>query len=179
MIFFDGIRVSTWLTALVFVAVYMARRDSRVLVAAFAWIAGFEFAYQVTTLATGHPLPAWHWGPFALMAVGVLALIAAGRAGIWPSPWLMGLVAVLWIAWLAIGFNSNSATGPLDPLNEALNEAAKTAWALAYLWPFLAQATWNPRIRVVALGWVTRGRVVGSRPRNSLEAHGQTATAFR
>ncbi|MFZ0343353.1 MAG: hypothetical protein WAL31_13600, partial [Gaiellaceae bacterium] len=60
MIFFDGIRVSTWLTALVFVAVYMARRDSRVLVAAFAWIAGFEFAYQVTTLATGHPLPAWH-----------------------------------------------------------------------------------------------------------------------
>ena len=53
-----------------------------------------------------------------------------------PDLWLMALVAVVCVAWVATGFHvdSHGMVG-FEPSAEALNEAAKTLWALAYLVP--------------------------------------------
>lgn len=46
--------------------------------------------------------------------------------------------SLVWAVWIATGFhvNGHTMTG-LDPSAEALNEGAKTLWALAYLVPLM------------------------------------------
>jgi len=149
-----GVRLSTWLALGLFLALAAQRRDRAPLLAAAAWLFGFELVFQLTSLAAGRPLPGYHWGPFALIAVGVVSLLAAARAGIRPSPlWLLA-AGCCFAAWVATGFNVNEhTTAHLDVTGEVLNEAAKTLWAVAYFVPLV---------------WVTRSRV--TRPAETLQA---------
>lgn len=139
-----GIRTSTWLTALVFIVVALIRHDRKALLAGWAWLAGFEAAFQITSLAMGLPLPGYRWGPFLLIALGISGTAYAARCGVRPNLWLLGIAACVWVAWVATGFHVNRHTMVgFDPTAEALNEGAKTLWALAYLVPFWSRSWWR------------------------------------
>ena len=133
-----GVRLSTWLALALFLALAAQRRQRAPLLAAAAWLFGFELVFQITSLAAGRPLPGFHWGPFALIAVGVASLVAAARAGITPSPvWLLA-AGCCFAAWVVTGFHVNEhTTANLDVTGEVLNEAAKMLWAAAYFVPLI------------------------------------------
>lgn len=141
-----GVRLSTWLALGLFLALAAQRRDRAPLLAAAAWLFGFELVFQLTSLGAGRPLPGYHWGPFALIAVGVVSLLAAAHAGVKPSPaWLLA-AGCCFAAWVATGFDVNEhTTAHLDVTGEVLNEAAKTLWAAAYFVPLV----WASRSRVI------------------------------
>jgi hypothetical protein len=129
-----GVRLSTWIVLGVFLL--FGVRDRRYWLAGAAWLTGFEAAYQVTSLATGHPLPGWGFMPFVFMAIGVTVVGFSASRNVRPSASMMSVVAVLWVVWVASGFHVNGPTSiHLDPAAEVLNEAAKTLWGVAYLWP--------------------------------------------
>jgi hypothetical protein len=133
-----GVRLSTWLALAAFPLLALLRRDGRALGAAAAWFFGFEGAYQATALVTGNGLPALGVAAPILVVVGAVAVAIASRARILPAWRVMTVVAAVWIAWVAIGFPANAATlAGFNPMAEVLNEAAKTLWALAYLWPLV------------------------------------------
>lgn len=138
ILFLGGIRLSTWLCIAAFFVLDVVRRDHRPLLAAVAWLLGFEAAFEASALAYGKEGPT---GPIhALLYIIVGPLVAAwiGRRGIRPAPTMMLLVGIGWAAWLAIGFDYNlHTTVGLDPVAEAFNEAIKTLWAFAYLWPLV------------------------------------------
>lgn len=134
---FYGMRYSTWATLAVFTVLTVVRRDRTPLLAAWIWLSGFEATFQAVSLAAGRPLPTFRFAPAVLIAVGAVTAAWSLRYGIVPSSRLMGLAVLLWIAWLATGFHVNDGHAALDPLAEALNEGAKTMWALAYFWPLL------------------------------------------
>lgn len=141
MTFFFGVRVSTWVAALLFLVPGV--RDRRYLVAGAAWLTGFETVFQVTSLVAGKPLPPWRWGPFVLIALGIAVVFVASRRGVLPDRRLMAAVAAIWAVWLVSGFHANAhQMVGLDVFSEVLNEAAKTLWAVAYLWPL-----WNAKRR--------------------------------
>jgi hypothetical protein len=138
VVFPFGVRLSTWIALAAFLALAVARRDGRPLAAGAAWFFGFEAAYQASALATGHGLPAL--GAVAPFMIGLGAVVVgfASARGVHPAWRLMLVVAAIWTIWLAIGFPANGPTlVGFDPLAEALNEAAKSVWALAYLLPLL------------------------------------------
>lgn len=131
-----NVRLSTWVAFCVFVLLARRRRDRTPLLAGAAWLAGFEATFQVASLTAQHPLPAWKWGPFFLIALGLVVVLLTARRGIRPNPALMILAAAFWLGWIATGFHVNVHSGvAFNSLSEALNEAAKTAWAAAYFWP--------------------------------------------
>lgn len=131
-----GVRLSTWLTGLAFVSFAAVYRDKRVVLAGWAWLTGFEAAFQTTALILGHPLPKGIDGPIFYVVLGLITVPFSLRFWTRPSRRLMLGVAVIWVVWLATGFhvNEHSMAG-FNPLAEALNEGAKTLWAAAYLWP--------------------------------------------
>jgi hypothetical protein len=130
--------------ALVAFAVFAAyRRNWKPLFAAFAWMTGWEAAWQATNIALGHGHPLWLWGTYTLFVVGPASTLLACRL-MTPSLFWATVLALLWIVWLATGFHSNNHTlVGFNPLAEALNEAAKTAWALVYLWPLARATLWK------------------------------------
>jgi hypothetical protein len=133
-----GVRLSTWLALAAFPLVAARRHDGRALGAAAAWFFGFEGAYQATALVTGNGLPALGSAAPILVVLGAVTVAIASRARILPSWRVMAVVAAVWIAWVAMGFPANAATlVRFNPLAEVLNEAAKTLWAIAYLWPLV------------------------------------------
>jgi len=137
-IFLDGIRTSTWATAAVFAVLCAYRQDWKVMGYCAVWLTGFEVAYQLTALVMGtnmFPLAA----PVLMVPGLIIVPIATFRYGVKPSLPTMGLVAAVWIVWIALGFHANQHERPsvFDPLTEALNEGAKTLWAAAYLLPLL------------------------------------------
>jgi hypothetical protein len=134
---FAGMRISTWVAVAAFVWLNIARPDRKALLAAAAWLFGFEVPFQITSLAEGRPLPAWGFGPFILIALGVIFVSVAWRRGVRPAVPLLVLAAVIWLAWVVTGFhvNEHDASTGFNSTGEALNEAAKTVFALAYLWP--------------------------------------------
>ena len=149
-----GARLSTWVAGGAFVVLAAKRRDGRVLFAGWAWLTGFEAAFQMTSLLLGHPLPFGRADAFMYVIPGLVTVPWAYRQGIRPSVGLMAVVAAIWTVWIATGFHVNSHTGAgFDPGGEALNEAAKTVWALAYLVPFLVSRNagisprWSSRLR--------------------------------
>lgn len=138
VLFPAGVRLSTWLPIIAFVGLAVIWREWRPAGAMFAWLAGFEAAYQASTLATGNGLPAAGWTAPALILFGVIVAGETWRRGVRPSVTFMVATAAVWVAWLAIGYPANEPT--LVGLNvpaEVLNEAAKTLWAVAYLVPLL------------------------------------------
>lgn len=153
VLFPAGVRLSTWLPIAAFVAVAVIRRDGRAIGAAFAWLAGFEAAYQASTLATGSGLPAAGWTAPALIVFGVAVTWEAWRRGVRPDLRVMAMTAAVWAAWLATGFHANEPTFvDFNVTAEVLNEAAKTLWAVAYLIPLLG-AIPVLRRRLPGKGW--------------------------
>ena len=141
LLFPFGVRLSTLLTGLVFVSFAAAYRDKRFALAGWAWLTGFEAAFQATALALGHPLPKGIDGPIFYVVLGVITVPFALRFWSRPSVRLMAGVAAIWVVWLATGFHVNEhEMAGFRPSAEVLNEAAKTLWAVAYLWPLWQQS---------------------------------------
>jgi len=138
-VFLGAWRISTYVTTLVFVTLYMVRRDRRVIFHWWAWIAGFETAYQLTGLAVGSL-----YIPGAAVLLALPGLISVPyltwRKGVRPALWPMLLVAAIWVIWVALGFHANQVETPaaFSASTEVLNEGAKTAWALAYFLPLVS-----------------------------------------
>jgi len=136
LVFPVGVRLSTWLALAAFLALAAIRREGRPLAAGAAWFFGFEAAYQASALLTGNGLPASGLAAPIMIGLGAVVVVVATARGIRPDWRLMVGVAVIWTVWLAVGFPANEPTlVGFSPLAEALNEAAKTVWALAYLLP--------------------------------------------
>ena len=78
----------------------------------------------------------WNACLFLASAAIVLAL---QHFAVRPSLPLIGLSLLIGAVWLATGFHVNGYDhlAGFDPLGEALNEGAKTAWGLAYLVPLI------------------------------------------
>jgi len=137
VIFIESVRITTWLTLLVFVSLAAWRSNRRPLVAAIAWLAGFETAYQVTAMAihTPHPIPVI--GPISLSLLIGMPLIAAVMAWLGGRPNVPLLIAALifFAAWIASGFHVNVDASHIDAVGEILNDVSKTLWAAAYLLP--------------------------------------------
>ncbi len=138
-----GVRLSTWVALVVFLV--LGVRDRRYWLAAAAWIGGFEVLYQASNttkelIDKGFHPSTW-WAPvvvFGVFLLGIAFIVYAGRHGARPAFPLLGAALIVWVTWIATGFhvNGHTTTG-LDPAAEALNEGAKTLWALAYLLPLM------------------------------------------
>ena len=132
-----GVRLSTWLAILAFAGLAIARKDWRPLLAGWAWITGWEATFQVFSLAFGR-LPVGPDGPIFYIILGCVTVPFAARHGARPSLPILACAVGLLVLWLATGFHVNGHTTiGFDPTAEALNEAAKTLWAVAYLWPLV------------------------------------------
>jgi hypothetical protein len=136
-----GVRLSTWVVLGIFLI--LGLRDRRFWLAAAVWLVGFETVFELTStieLLAHKPIDPGAWWAlvidFGAYVLGGAFVYVAARRGILPSPILVGVVAVIWAAWVAAGFHINPHTmRGFDPTAEGLNEAAKTVWALAYLLP--------------------------------------------
>jgi len=152
-----GVRLSTWVVLGIFLT--LGLRDRRLWVAAAVWLVGFETLFEATSTAemlVHNPIRPDAWWvlvvDFCAYVIGGAFVYAAARRGIVPSPILMGVVAGIWVLWIAEGFHINGHTmANFDPTAEALNEGVKTIWALAYLLPlwWLSQSR---RVREPELG---------------------------
>lgn len=133
------IRVSTVLAAVAIAAVLLWKRRSRLLalVTVIAWASVFEIAYNATgTLLHGWPLTYLAW---LTAALGGWVLLSA-LLGLYPERWLLAATAVVWVVWMASGFESNAPLGPgpghpatFNLANEVMNELTKSLLALGYL----------------------------------------------
>lgn len=138
-----GVRLSTWAALGVFLV--LGVRDRRYWLAAAAWIGGFEVLYQATNTSkdlidTGFHPSVW-WAPvvvFGVFVLGIGFVVYAGRHGARPAFPLLAAALAVWAIWIVTGFHVNGHTMVgFDPAAEALNEGAKTLWALAYLLPLM------------------------------------------
>lgn len=134
-----GIRLSTWLALLVFVSLAAWRSERAPLVAAVAWLAGFETAYQIAAFLLTPPPHLTIIGPVSLSLVVGMPMAAAAMTALGGRPNLpvLALAILIFAVWVAAGFHVNTSAVGLDPAAEAFNEGAKTLWALAYLIPLV------------------------------------------
>ena len=129
-------RLSTIVVFSAFIALAIGRRSWLPIAGCLAWLFGFEAAFNATMLALGHPaaLDPIHFAVY--LVIGIVLPFWLARRGVRPNWWLLGGAGVLWAIWMATGFHANGHTmADFDPLAEALNEGAKTLWAVAYLLP--------------------------------------------
>jgi hypothetical protein len=140
----DHTRWSTLLTFAV-VAVVVGLRTRRPLiavVAALAWLSGFEILYQATGLIRHG------WSPLTLTytTAGTAGwTIALWWAGFRPNWKLVAVFAASWVAWVALGFDSNmpdriipGADLTFSWTDEAMNVGTKTLLAVAVAFGTLA-----------------------------------------
>lgn len=134
-LFIEGVRVSTIATAGAFGVVGLLRGgDRRALLAAAAWLTGFETAYQLTSLAMGtNAYP----GAVPFLALPGLLVVPVVTRRYKVVPWrpMVLVTAAVWVLWIVTGFHANQHETPdrFSVWTEVLNESAKTVWALAYL----------------------------------------------
>jgi hypothetical protein len=126
------IRTSTVIAALVIFGVVGIWRQRPLigLVAVIAWASAFEILYNAAGVVV------WHWplGAFAWQVAALLGwLIAADLLGIRPPWWALVPFVLLGATWILAGFHSNIPGRPLVLWDEVLNEATKSAIAVAYL----------------------------------------------
>lgn len=141
-----GVRVSTWLTVAAFSGVAVVRRDRLPLVACWAWLAGFEAAFQIADLALGR-LSSNLFQPIFFLTLAAATLPLTIKAGARPSRLLFVLALAVFAIWAALGLPANghqSGMFTLHPtlthfqlVGELLNDAAKTLLAAAYLAPLV------------------------------------------
>lgn len=131
-----GVRLSTWLVSAAFVGLAVWRRDWRSLLAAAAWIWGFEVAFQLVAIATrAGTTPAV--SRLGWVVIGVPVVVFAAN-WVRPEPRVFAAALALFAVWVATGFDVNGHGDPhINVTAEVLNELAKTVWALAYLLPLL------------------------------------------
>lgn len=124
-------RWSTVLGAVLILAVISWRRNPfAAVVAVLAWLSAYEIAFNAIGVLYGWPAPPFLWGSAAVLGWVVLAAVR----GIWPEWRLVVVYAVLMAVWVGLGYHSNTPTRvPFSASGEVLNEASKTALALAYL----------------------------------------------
>ncbi len=144
-----GVRLSTLITAGCFVSLAAVRRERLPLLAGFAWLAGFEAAFQVVSVFLNR-LPLGVPSPIFFITLGSATLFLASRKGVRVQYEFLAVGALFMIVWVAAGFHLNghqhgmfslhTRIAGFDPTAEFLNEASKTAWALAYLWPLLGRS---------------------------------------
>ena len=159
-----GIRLSTWLVLAIFLA--LGLRDRRFWLAGAAWIGSWEIAYQLSqtteVLAHWHGRGSW-WAAVIVIwtyACGIVLVLAAARRGARPDLRFIAASVIVWAIWIVTGFHVNGHTmRHFDPTAEALNEAAKTLWALAYLTPLLVRPTGRIDLRVRRLVHAQNDRV--------------------
>jgi hypothetical protein len=130
----DQIRTSTFLLGLLLLGfALIRRRPLQGVLAALAWIAGYEAAWQLTAyLLHGRP-EIWPVLPSAAvaLAVSMFAGVAVDRR------WLL-VTAGLGVVWILTGYHYNYPwTVHMDWWAELMNEGTKVAWGMAYLWPLL------------------------------------------
>lgn len=142
-----GARLTTWVLVVAFVVLAAKKHDSRVLVAACAWLIGFEAAFDLSRFAVGkaHPFVTW-----ALpLVVGVFTLAWAYRNDIRPARNYALATGAVWVVWLAVGVPVNQHTlTNFSWTAEILNVSAKTLWALAYLIPLLTSSRRSSRLPI-------------------------------
>ena len=128
-------RTTTILMMVAFAVVGLAkRRPLRGFAACWAYLYGFEVAWQTGNYLTGQFSSDRDW--MITTTATVLVALALAR-----PDWRLTLVALgLWTIWLLSGFHSNAHTmRALDWPAEFLNESCKVAWGLALLLPILRQ----------------------------------------
>lgn len=137
ILFLFGVRISTWLTVLVFALLAAWRSERAPLLAAIAWLASFECAYQIAAMILRTPSPIPLVGPVSISllvgapAVALLMTAMGARANLL----MLGLALLVFGVWIATGFHVNADDVVVSPTGEALNDGAKTLWALAFLLP--------------------------------------------
>lgn len=142
-----GVRLSTWLAGAAFVGVAVWRRDWRPLAAGFAWIWGFEVAFQVACIAAGYNFtPVVTRLGWVLVGIPIVVGLSS-----WVRPdWRIFLAAAaMFGVWGLAGFGVNTHETVYSVGDEILNEATKTLWALAYLVPLLSPFSF----RLPVVGW--------------------------
>jgi hypothetical protein len=135
------VRLTTWLALAVFLCVAARRRDHGPLLAAAAWLFGFEAVFQVVDVATGFPL---HWPGLqffvlvaSFVATSAVVIVLTWR-GVRPDLRLLVAALLVMAVWIATGFHVNDhAMRGFNPWSEALNEISKLLWAAAYFVPQL------------------------------------------
>ena len=94
---------------------------------------------QVRNSAGGHAWAVDVWTRLRRFLVLPAIVLALQTKTVRPSLPLIGLSLLIGVVWVATGFHVNGYDHLADfnPLGEALNEGAKTAWGLAYLLPLI------------------------------------------
>lgn len=154
-----SVRLTTWLTVLVFVLIAAWRSERQPVIACLTWLAGFEAAYQAAAMVLRTPSPIRLIGPVSISLLVGMPLIAAAMTllGARPEPRLLTLGLLVFCVWLATGFHVNT-TSVVSPLGEVLNDGSKTLWALAYLVPLWRQT--RPAYTSAQAGLSVRGTIV-------------------
>lgn len=163
-----GVRWSSLATLAIIVVVItlVKRRPVLGLVAAMAWLVAFEIPYEATDILVRHQ-PGAHLTSWASWVVTVGGWpFAAWALGVRPDWRWVGLSAVIFVVWIAIGFQHNDPgqAGPVMWFPEVLNESSKTALGVAYLLGALRTARsgrWNPLLRLHALLGMAQQRLHG------------------
>lgn len=132
-----GARLTTWLAAGFFLGLAVKQRRWAPILAGVAWMWSFEIVFQAVSLAEDK-LPLGPDGPIFYIVVGIPLVAWITYQGIRPDPVAAVVALIVFVVWVALGFhvNRHTMTG-FSPGAEALNEAAKTLWAVAYLVPLL------------------------------------------
>jgi len=128
-----GVRLSTWVCLAAFLVLAGMRRDWRPLLACGAWLWGFEFTFQLASIAAGHHevTPTQRLG-YILLAPPIV-LFASNWVR--PDPRIFAAALITFGIWLSTGFHVNTTLIHFNVLGEVLNELSKTLWAVAYLIP--------------------------------------------
>lgn len=138
-IFFPGgVRLSTWLTLLVFLGLTAWRADVRPFLACLAWLWGFEAVYQIMCILTGNGSPASSASQIVLIGFGVVSAAAASVCGVFPSWPVLAAFAAVWVVWVAVGLPA-SLPDHFNAQAEVLNELAKILFAAAWLVPLFTR----------------------------------------
>lgn len=140
-LFFAGIRVSTLVGGCAFGLVAYLRLSLRPFLPLLAWLAAFDVVYQTAVLLSGHHPPGHPikvWVSLSIIAGSGVILVWTQRLGVRAEGPLLLVAAAFFLGWIVAGFhvNGHNAVG-FQPFAEAMNEGAKTAFALAYFIPLV------------------------------------------
>ena len=152
---FAEARWSTVLTlgALFILVTWKTRRPVVGLVAAMAWLSGFEILYQ----ATGAVLHHWSVTTLVFTTAGTGGwLIAAYTLGVRLDWRTASMFVALWVVWIALGFDSNmpdriiaGADRVFSWRDELLNVGTKTVFGVVIALGVLKAKADNRQVRAV------------------------------
>ena len=146
--FIGPIRFSTVLAFIATLAIvgWFRRSPLTALVAGMGWVSAFEIVYQaVGTLYGRHDALHLFYLTFSMSGW----VVAAYVAGIRPHPWLLFAWALVFLGWMAAGFQPNEFDQPghFSLAQEAFNMATKDGLAAIYIIGALAPFGREARVR--------------------------------